>query len=215
MNTVTNVCTRRRFLAGAVSFCLLLSAAALLSARPASKNTVGPKDGAPPVCACCADEGEWYETNERLRDADFVLLEDVRFAPEAKRYQSPADESDLGADYSLTHTRSGRSWQLRFRDERGSTGVVSFRLPLTAVRFGADLRDAPPGGVGPSLYKEWRFGGAAAVSGLFAKGFRGPARFLLILQGRGNHCEDALHYKHWTLQLKSGRASQTFYGSFS
>jgi len=192
----------------------LLLVACVFLIRPASAH-VSPTINRAPVCACCADEGEWYERTERVQTEQLAQLERVRFSPSAKRYLSPADESDLSEDYSLSHTRAGRAWQLKFRDEQGRTAIISFMIPGTAVSFGADMHDQPPGGLGPTLYKEWRFSGAARITGIFKKGLSGPARFRLILQGSGNRCEGAEDYKHWTLQISGARASYTFYGSLN
>ncbi|OLE51859.1 MAG: hypothetical protein AUG51_20965 [Acidobacteria bacterium 13_1_20CM_3_53_8] len=168
-----------------------------------------------PLCACCADEGEWYERTERVQTEQRALLDRLRFSPKAKKYMSPGEDNDLSEDYSLSHVRAGRSWQLKFRDDQGRTGTISFMIPVTAVTFGADLHDSPAGGVGPSLYKEWRFSGAARVAGIFRSVMSGPVQFRLILQGRGNHCENAEDYRHWTLQISSGHSSHTFYGSLN
>jgi hypothetical protein len=169
----------------------------------------------PAVCACCAEEGEWYERSERITDAQLYQLNRVRFSPTANTYQSPADDNELSIKYTLTQTRSGRRWELRFRDEQGKTGMLSFMLPATAVLYGADMQDKPPGGTGPALYKEWRFAGAARVTGVLQKGMAGPARFRLILQGRGNNCGEAEDFKNWILKVSGPRLSYAFYGSLS
>lgn len=120
--------------------------------------------GKPVVCACCAEEGEWYERSERITETQLHEFNRVRFSTTASTYQSPADDTELSLNYTLAHSRNGRRWELRFRDERGKTGTLSFMLPATAIAYGADVQDRPAGGVGPSLYKEWRFNGAARVT---------------------------------------------------
>jgi hypothetical protein len=167
------------------------------------------------VCACCAEEGEWYERSGRITDAQLHELSRVRFSPTANTYQSPADDNELSIRYALTQTRSGRRWELRFRDEQGKTGTLSFMLPATAIFYGADMQDQPPGGIGPTLYKEWRIAGPARVTGVLQKGMAGPTRFRLILQGRGNNCEEAENFKKWILQVSGPRLSYSFYGSFN
>ena len=169
----------------------------------------------PLVCACCAEEGEWYQRSGRITETELFQLQRVRFSQTANTYQSPADETDLSTSYALTQTRSGRRWDLRFRDEQGKTGTLSFTIPATAVFYGADMQDSPPGGVGPSLYKEWRLMGTARVTGVLKKGMAGPARFRLILQGRGNNCGEAEDYKKWILQVSGARLSYSFYGSLN
>ena len=169
----------------------------------------------PLVCACCAEEGEWYERSARITETQFYELNRVRFSPTANTYQTPADDNDLSVSYALTQTRKGRRWELRFRDEQGKTGTLSFTLPMTAIFYGADMQDSPPGGVGPTLYKEWRFNGPARVTGVLKKGLAGAARFRLILQGRGNNCEGAEDFKTWLLQVSGPRHAYAFYGSLN
>lgn len=169
----------------------------------------------PLVCACCAEEGEWYETSGRLSSAQLHELSRVRFAETASTYQSPRGDSELSVSYKLAQTRSGRRWEFKFRDEQGKTGTLSFVLPATAVFYGADMQDSPPGGLGPALYKEWRLSGVATATGVLKKGTAGTARFRLVLQGRGNNCEEAEHFKSWILQVTGARFSYSFHGSFS
>jgi hypothetical protein len=164
---------------------------------------------APLVCACCTDEGEWYQTTGKV---DLFQLGRIRLAAKANTHQPPSSNGELASNYNLSHTRNGRRWQLSFRDEQGKTGTISFVLPLNAVHFGADLHDAEPGGLGPLLYKEWRFNGTAQVTGIFKSLMRGPVRFHLILQGRGRGCTEAEDFKHWTLQISVAGNSHTFYG---
>lgn len=173
------------------------------------KASVDPTPADPLACACCTDEGEWYQ---RTGETDLVQLERVRFATAVNTYEPPSSDGELSSTYVLSHTRNGRRWQLRFRDEQGKTGTLSFVLPLSAVYFGADLHDAEPGGLGPLLYKEWRFNGTAQVAGIFKGLVKGPARFHLILQGRGRGCTEAEDFKHWTLQINGAGHSYSFYG---
>ena len=176
------------------------------------KAGVNVSSAASPICACCTDEGEWYQ---RTGKSDLVQLDRVRFAPTVNTYEPPGSDGELSSTYALSHTRNGRRWQLRFRDEQGKTGTLSFVLPLSAVYFGADLHDSEPGGLGPLLYKEWRFNGTAQVAGIFKGLLKGTARFHLILQGRGRRCTEAEDFKHWTLQINGAGDSYSFYGSLN
>jgi hypothetical protein len=193
---------------------LILTTPGALLIRPveARDDNNVPVEGRP-LCACCADDGEWYETAQRISDSQFDALANLRFSAVANRYQSPADESDLAAAYSLSLRRAGRRWELRLRDEQGKSGTLSFTIPTSAVSFGSDMGEAEPGSAGPILYKEWRVSGTARVTGIFKRGMTGAQRFRLILQGRGNHCTDVGDYKHWKLQIYGGRVSHAFYGT--
>jgi hypothetical protein len=193
--------------------CLLLALAVFLI-RPAAAHMNAPVSE-PLVCACCADEGEWYERREQVDSSMRAELERLKFSTTVNTYETAADEGELSSTYSLTQRRNGLRWELRFRDEQGKTGTLSFTLPASAVSFGTDLHDSPAGGLGPSLYKEWRFSGAAQATGIFKKGMTRATQFRLILQGRGNRCPAMEDFKHWTLQLNSGRTSYAFYGSLN
>ena len=196
-----------------MTICLLMVAAlAALLIRHVKARDSMPIAG-PLACACCADDGEWYEMTERISAAQFDALANLKFSAVANRYSTPADEGELADAYSLSLRREGRRWEMRFRDEQGKTGALAFTLPLTAVSFGTDLREAEPGSAGPILYKEFRLGGAAQVTGIFKRGMTGAKRFRLILQGRGNNCTDVGDYKHWKLQVYGGSFAYSFYGS--
>jgi hypothetical protein len=204
----------RRFLRHRASCNLILIVLATFLTWPVTASSdlptaAAPAAVAPFVCACCTDEGEWYQ---RAGKVDLAQLDRMRFAAKANTYQPPSSDGELELAYNLSHTRSGRRWQFSFRDEQGKTGTISFVLPLSAVHFGADMHDAEPGGLGPLLYKEWRLNGTAQVSGIFKSLMRGPARFHLILQGRGRGCTEAEDFKHWTLQISAAGNSHTFYG---
>lgn len=194
-----------------ISCALILTALAMFLAWPA-KGRVDPTGRVPTVCACCTDEGEWYQTTGKT---DFYQLERVRFATAVKTYEPPSSDGELSSTYVLSHTRAGRRWQLRFRDEQGKTGTLSFALPPSAVNYGADMHDDSDTGLGPLLYKEWRFSGPVQVTGDFKRVLKGPTRFHLILQGRGRGCTEAEDFKHWTLKLSGAGASHTFYGALN
>ena len=82
--------------------------------------------------------------------------------------------------------------------------------------YTADIHDGQTsGGGGPLLYKEWRFEGRVTGTGLFRAGIVGPTKYLLVLQGRGNGCQDAGDFKHWRLQIKGRKAEYAFYGELA
>ena len=195
-----------------LGLCLLALAVFLIWPARADVNAPASE---PLACACCSEEGEWYEMRQPLDSSQRVELERMRFSATANTYQTAADDSELATSYALTQRRNGLRWELRFRDEQGKTGTLSFTLPATMISYGTDLHDSPPGGVGPSLYKEWRFSGAAQVTGIFKKGAARATQYRLILQGRGNRCPMMEDFQHWTLQLTSGRLSYSFYGALA
>jgi hypothetical protein len=205
--------TYRALLSGAVICCALLIAVAMIPILP-SKAHHGSTLVKPTVCACCTEEGERYERTDKVDSAQLVQLDRVRFSPNATTYTTPVDESELSASYSLSQSRKGRRWELRFKDDKGKTGTLAFTIPVTYTAFGVDLREqSENAGLGPLLYKELRLTGAAQVSGVLKQGINGPARFELILQGRGRACTEAEDFKNWRLQITGARGSHIFYGS--
>lgn len=55
-------------------------------------------------------------------------------------------------------------------------------------------------GVEGALYKEIRLSGTLEVTGTKAPQRPKPARAMLVLQGRGNHCLKPDDLNHWTLR---------------
>ncbi|HYH85178.1 MAG TPA: hypothetical protein VEX60_06820 [Pyrinomonadaceae bacterium] len=205
--------TYRGLLSSAAICCALLIAAAVIPSPP-SKAHPGSTSAEPPYCACCSEEGERYERTDRVDAAQLVQLDRVRFSSNATRFTTLADESELSDSYSLSQSRKGKRWEFRFKDDKGKTGILSFTIPAAYTAFGVDLREqSEDAGLGPLLYKELRLKGAAQVSGILKQGINGPARFELILQGRGRACTEAEDFKNWRLQVKGARDSHIFYGS--
>ena len=171
------------------------------------------------ACACCADSGEWHETVTKVSKLDFDEFTRFRFSPAAHLFTPPASDevikgiSRASDSYTLTFSPSQRRWSMEFKDKQGGKGVL-FLTPLTTVSFGTDLFDgSEKEGLGPRLYKEWRFEGRVGGDGLFAKGITNDTKFRLILQGRGNMCTNPEDFKHWKLQISGRRAAYAFYGA--
>ena len=193
--------------------CVPLIAAAMILIWPARAH-LNSTLVEPTVCACCSEEGEWYERRERVESVQLVQLDRMRFSPTAHTYMSPAEDYEFASSYSLSQTRKGRRWQLKLRDDKGKAGTISFTIPARLTSFGADLHEqSERDGLGPLLYKEMRLTGAAEVTGILRQGINGPVQFRLILQGRGRGCTEAEDFKNWTLQITGARVSHAFYGS--
>jgi hypothetical protein len=161
------------------------------------------------ACACCSDEGE-YRINFRKPSAhELELMREMRFSPNANTIRTAADDTSGMADrYSLTAALSGNLWKLTFRDAN-KLGTLNLPLPAKMLSYAVDTHDGQksPGG-GPVLYKEWRYEGRAAGTGFF----RSPATYFLVLQGRGNRCDNTEDFSHWRLEVKGPKARYAFYG---
>ncbi|PWT83255.1 MAG: hypothetical protein C5B44_00905, partial [Acidobacteria bacterium] len=68
------------------------------------------------------------------------------------------------------------------------------------------------GGGGPLLYKEWRFEGLVNGTGFFQPGIIAPTKYFLVLQGRGNGCDNAEDFTHWRLEITGKKAGYALYG---
>lgn len=80
----------------------------------------------------------------------------------------------------------------------------------------ADIHDGKlSAGGGPLLYKEWRLEGEIKGNGIFKNGTAAPATYVLVLQGRGNGCDNAEDFAHWRLQVRGEQADYAFYGKLA
>lgn len=174
------------------------------------------------ACACCSNEGDYYVSTGRPSEYERSIVRQVRFGQTANLYTTEADleESAKGVahvaeKYAFAGGLVGGVWRLTFR-EGGKTGTLSLPLPARWTSYTADIRDGQtsPGG-GPLLYKEWRFEGQLSGTGIFKAGVVGPTKYTLVLQGRGNGCQDALDFKHWRLQVSGRKAAYAFYGELA
>jgi hypothetical protein len=174
------------------------------------------------ACACCSHEGSYYVSTGRPGEYEMSLIRQIRFGPTATLYTAEADPEDaakgvahVAEKYGLGGSLVGRAWKLTFRDG-GKTGTLSLPLPAKVTSYTADIHDGQtsPGG-GPLLYKEWRFEGLASGTGFFGAGMAGPTKYVLVLQGRGNACQNAEDFKHWRLQVNGRKAEFAFYGELA
>ncbi len=84
------------------------------------------------------------------------------------------------------------------------------------VQFKVDIHDSDDGGLGVSLYKELRFKGNVLSGGGFLRAsIVRPTTYFLVLQGRGNGCDNAEDFTHWHLEINGKKARYEFNGKFS
>ena len=174
------------------------------------------------ACACCSNEGDYYVGTGRPSEYERSIVQQIRFGRTATLYTTEADPEEtakgvahVAEKYALGGSLGGGAWRLTFRDG-SKTGTLPLPLPARWTTYTADIHDGQtsPGG-GPLLYKEWRFEGQVSGTGFFKAGIVGPTKYLLVLQGRGNGCQDALDFKHWRLQVSGRKAAYAFYGELA
>jgi hypothetical protein len=173
------------------------------------------------ACACCADIGEWFLDTATAGSSEIGELNRLRFSRTATTFQSEAGLDGIkgishpSESYTLTQTRTGRQWRLKFQDQQGHSGTLYINIPTSITSYGADLHDGSQGSAsGPLLYKEWRAQGGLRGTGIFSVGMTPDARFRLVFQGRGNSCENVEDYKNWLIEVSGRRAQYTLYGTF-
>jgi len=174
------------------------------------------------ACACCSNTGHYFSGAVDLDDYRLSELNRIRFARTAFLFLTEAglEEDALGIaqpkqSYSLQGAFVGNVWRLTFRSG-ANTGILELPLPNKMWNHSADIHDGKlsPGG-GPLLYKEWRLEGDLKGNGFFKSGMTAPAKYVLVLQGRGNGCDNAGDFGNWRLQVHGEKADYAFYGKLT
>lgn len=187
------------------------------------------------ACACCSETGEYNIWTGKPDQYNISLLEEMKFDPAAFLYMNEAGfdvikgldsiakayESDSWVAspeyFSLTNAFAARTWKFNFKTKDGKTGVLTLPVPTQMVQFKADIFDGKTsGGGGPLLYKEWRYKGVVqAGSGFFQAGIVKPTTYFLVLQGRGNSCDNSADFRNWRLEIDGKKARYAFFGKLA
>jgi hypothetical protein len=179
------------------------------------------------ACACCSENGFYSISTGKPDDYKIEILEQIKFAETAELY---LDESDFEyikglenlasnsdedvSKFMLTDIFAAKTWKMNFKSTNGKTGTLNLPLPSQMVSFKVDIHDGKKsGGGGPLLYKEWRFkGNVQSGIGFFKSGIVSPTTYFLVLQGRGNGCDNAEDFTNWRLEINGKKANYKFYG---
>jgi len=174
------------------------------------------------ACACCSEPGFYFSGPTDFSEHEFGEFERMRFSRTASLFLTPAgiDEDSHGIDqpkqnYVLTASVKERILKLSFRNGEHS-GMLALVLPEKMWNHSADIHDRRigPGG-GPLLYKEWRFEGEVKGTGIFKAGTSSPSKYTLVLQGRGNGCDNAEDFSNWRVEVKGEKARYAFHGKLT
>lgn len=187
-------------------------------------------------CACCATEGEYYNYLVKVDPEKTGLLTALKMNTGTDIYMNESEDDwfrgmkpiEKGyTDWATTDTVAANkylsvqsslkagTWKFNFTTRDGKTGSLNLAMPLKFESFGADIHDTDRSSM-ISLYKEFRIKGAVQrASGFFSAGLSKPANYTLILQGRGNLCDDAGDFKNWRLQVKGAAADYILMGTFA
>lgn len=172
------------------------------------------------ACACCSNTGSYFSGTVDLNDHPLSELKLLRFARTAYLYSTEAgiEEDSQGIDrpkpsYTLQGAFVGDVLRLTFRSGT-NTGTLELPLPDKMWNHSADIHDGKlSAGGGPLLYKEWRLEGEIKATGFFKNST--PAKYVLVLQGRGNGCDSAEDFGNWRLQVAGENARYALYGKLA
>lgn len=187
------------------------------------------------ACACCAEPSEYRISTSKPGEYEIGLLQEMDFNKAAFLFMTEAgfdgikglesiaksyDSQSWTASpefFSLTNVFSAKIWKFNFSTKDGKKGVLTLPMPLQMVNFKADIHDDKQiGGGGPLLYKEWRFKGVVQTgNGFFQTSIIKPTTYFLVLQGRGNNCDNAEDFTHWRLEISGKKADYSFFGQLS
>ena len=175
------------------------------------------------ACACCAEEGTRYDDTRRMEEFEASILENIKLAPRAELYMTEAGEDvngkGIAADmsypwvYTISLLPKDKQWELTFKNRRGQTGKLTLMLSDNLNVYKVDMRERKRSAASAMLYKEWRLKGEVKGTGIFQRGLAPGGTFRLVLQGRGNSCDDASDFNHWVLQVTGPEADYSFYGN--
>lgn len=169
------------------------------------------------ACACCSNDGQWFEYKKKLDEVDYEELNLTKFAARLRLYETDAEDEGVAltsSDFTLKLSRQRSRWTMTLQGAEGEKGSLTLTIPPSVTYFGSDLRDGKTGVAGPLLYKEVRMEGRISGTGVFAKSLRPDSRYRLVLQGRGNLCMLAEDFNNWVLQVYGRQVRFGFYGSF-
>lgn len=174
------------------------------------------------ACACCSEPGSYFSGTVDFSEHSFGEFQRIRFARPVSLFLNAAglEENANGIDrprqhYSMSASLEGKVLKLSFRGG-GNTGVLELPLPDKMWNHAVDINDRKlSAGGGPLLYKEWRFEGDVRGTGIFKAGTSSPAKYVLVLQGRGNGCDNAEDFSNWRVEVTGEKAGYAFYGKLA
>ncbi len=182
------------------------------------------------ACACCAEGGEYSISTVKPDLSKISMLAEMKFDGAAELFTTPAgfddikglnsikasyEASDSPDFFTLENVFAAKTWKLNFKTANGKTGTLNLPMPMQMLSFKADIHDTAEGSE-VSLYKEWRFKGTVqSGNGFFTAGITKPTTYFLVLQGRGNNCDNAADFKYWRLEITGKNANYAFFGKLN
>ena len=185
------------------------------------------------ACACCSTPNTYSDSTTKADAYKLEVLGEIKFDKAAflnmtdfafanikglgdMKKDEDLDQWDTPADFDLANSFAAKTWKFDLKTKTGTNGSLTLPMPLQMKQFYVDIHDSSDGGNGPSLYKEWRFkGNVTTGTGIFKSSVIKPSSYFLVLQGRGNNCDNASDFTHWRLEITNKKADYVFYGKLS
>jgi len=186
------------------------------------------------ACACCAEPGTYSLRTVKPDSYYLDILSRLEFSQTARLYMTEAGfetikgldqvkKEDEAIDVSITDGfdiaaafTGGRSWRFELKSPKGLKGSLTLPIPAQMVSFAVDIHDAEESGLGPLLYKEFRFkGNVAAATGFTKAGVVRGTSYFLVFQGRGRGCNEVSDFSNWRLEIVGPRVQYAFFGKLS
>ena len=171
-------------------------------------------------CACCSEKGYYSISYSKPSNYDLDLLKAMKFGSAANLYMDAGAEdnikgiSPITESYGFVGSFLNPSWKFNLKTADKS-GVLTFPIPLKMINYKVDLHleDNEESHGDPVLYKEWRFEGVTTRgTGIFQTGIAPLTKYFLVLQGRGNVCDNAEDFSHWRLEITGKKSSYALFG---
>lgn len=173
------------------------------------------------ACACCTNQGQRTVGAATLDSTLREQISQLRFNADAELYVGEREPSDIkgianpSSKYEMHVAQEAGRWVFSFADKSGRKGTLTLAIPATVAIFAVDPRlDDREGGLGPSLFKEWKLTSGVTGTGIFAPGMGSGQRITLIVQAHGNNCTSPDMATHWTLMVHGPKAEYHFFGKF-
>jgi hypothetical protein len=183
------------------------------------------------ACACCAEPGTYMIWNGKASENEMNILGEMKFDKAASLFMTEAEfdgikglkeiEKDMEteswiaapADFDLANSFAAKTWKFNFKTPTGKSGILTLPMPTQMLQFKVDIHDEENRPNGPLLYKEWRFkGNVGSGTGIFKSSIVRPTTYFLVLQGRGNGCDNTEDFTHWRLEINGKNADYSFFG---
>ena len=184
------------------------------------------------ACACCSEPGAYHLYTSKPDGYYLDLVNEFRYSKFANLYETEAgfdmikglarfekemqDSEDLSlpSGFNVQSIKFvNKAWRFDLKTRKGTAGSLVLPLPLKMVEFKVDIHDGSDQGLGPLLYKEFRFkGNVSSATGFARDGFARGTTYFLVFQGRGRGCNEVTDFTHWRLEIEGPKASYALYG---